>query len=201
MSMADFGSVLESFEAESAELAANEDNVLKGTVVKVTDKYLVVDVGFKSEGVVPLEQVRDRDGNPKFNPGDQIDVMIDRSESPEGFVLLSYEKAQRSKIWDDIEAAYNEKKAIKGYVVERVKGGLSVDIGGGVKAFLPGSQVDSRPVRNLEGFKDQEIEVRVIKLNKKRGNIVVSRKEILDEEVAGKRTKTLETLEEGAVLT
>ncbi len=193
MSMADFGSVLESFEAENAELAANEDNVLKGTIVKVTDKYVVVDVGFKSEGVVPIEQVLDREGQPKFQPGDTIDVMVDRSESPEGFVLLSYEKAQRNKIWDDIESAYNEKRAVKGFVVDRVKGGLSVDIGGGVKAFLPGSQVDSRPVRNLEGYKGQEIEVRVIKLNKKRGNIVVSRKEILDEEVAGKRTQTLET--------
>ncbi|GAC1659753.1 MAG: 30S ribosomal protein S1 [Acidobacteriaceae bacterium] len=201
MSMADFGNILENFEAENAELAANEDNVLKGTVVKVADKYLIVDVGFKSEGAVPLEQVTDRDGQVKFNPGDQIDVMVDRSESPEGFVLLSYEKAQQAKIWDDIESAYNEKRPVKGFIVERVKGGLSVDIGGGVKAFMPGSQVDSRPVRNLDGYKDQELEVRVIKLNKKRGNIVVSRKEILDEEVASKRTHTLETLEEGAVLT
>ena len=201
MSMADFGSVLESFEAENAELAANEDNVLKGTVVKIIDKYVVVDVGFKSEGVVPIEQVTDRDGQVKFHSGDPIDVMVDRSESPEGFILLSFEKAQRAKIWDEIESAYNDKRPIKGFVVDRVKGGLSVDIGGGVKAFLPGSQVDSRPVRNLEGYKGQEIEIRVIKLNKKRGNIVISRKEILDEEVAVKRTNTLETLEEGAVLT
>ena len=201
MSMADFGNILESFEAENAELAAHEDNVLKGTVVKVVDKYLIVDVGFKSEGAVPLEQVTDRDGQVKFKAGDQIDVMVDRSESPEGFVLLSHEKAQRAKIWDDIESAYNDKRPIKGFVVDRVKGGLSVDIGGGVKAFMPGSQVDSRPVRNLDAFKGQELEVRVIKLNKKRGNIVVSRKEILDEEVASKRTTTLETLEEGAVLT
>jgi small subunit ribosomal protein S1 len=201
MSMADFGNILESFEAENAELAANEDNVLKGTVISVNDKYVVVDVGFKSEGVVPVAQVVDRDGQVKFHSGDQIEVMIDRSESPEGFILLSYEKAQRAKIWDDIESAYNEKRPIRGFVVDRVKGGLSVDIGGGVKAFLPGSQVDSRPVRNLEGYKAQEIEVRVIKLNKKRGNIVISRKEILDEEVAAKRTHTLETLEEGTVLT
>ncbi|HEY0566047.1 MAG TPA: 30S ribosomal protein S1 [Terriglobales bacterium] len=201
MSMADFGNILESFEAENAELAANEDNVLKGTVISVNDKYVVVDVGFKSEGVVPLAQVTERDGQTKFKAGDQIDVMVDRSESPEGFVLLSYEKAQRAKIWDDIESAYNDKRPIRGFVVDRVKGGLSVDIGGGVKAFLPGSQVDSRPVRNLETYKGQEIEVRVIKLNKKRGNIVVSRKEILDEEVASKRGKTLETLEEGVVLT
>jgi small subunit ribosomal protein S1 len=200
----DFAAALESFEAEqsAAEAAAPaaEENIQKGTVVKLTDKYVVVDVGFKSEGVVPLAQVMGRDGQPKVKPGDSIDVVIDRGSTEEGYVLLSHEKAQRVRVWDDIDKAYNDKALIKGYVVDRVKGGLSVDVGG-VRAFLPGSQVDLKPVRNLDGYKGQEIDVRVIKLNKKRGNIVVSRKQILEEEQAEKRSKTLEHLEEGSVLT
>jgi len=198
----DFAAALESFEAEqsAAEAAPAEDNIQKGTVVKLTDKYVVVDIGSKSEGMVPLAQVIGRDGQPKFKPGDSIDVVADRGETEEGYLLLSHEKAQRVRVWDDIDKAYNDKALIKGYVVDRVKGGLSVDVGG-VRAFLPGSQVDLKPVRNLDGYKGQEIEVRVIKLNKKRGNIVVSRKQHLEEEQAEKRSKTLEHLEEGAVLT
>ena len=198
----DFAAALESFEAEqsAAEAAPAEDNIQKGTVVKLTDKYVVVDIGSKSEGMVPLAQVIGRDGQPKFKPGDSIDVVADRGETEEGYVLLSHEKAQRVRVWDDIDKAYSDKALIKGYVVDRVKGGLSVDVGG-VRAFLPGSQVDLKPVRNLDGYKGQEIEVRVIKLNKKRGNIVVSRKQHLEEEQAEKRSKTLEHLEEGAVLT
>src|SRR5690348_697553 len=198
----DFAAALESFEAEqsAAEAAPAEDNVQKGTVVKLTDKYVVVDVGFKSEGMVPIAQVIGRDGQPRFKPGDSIDVVIDRGETEEGYVLLSHEKAARVRVWDDVEKAYNDKSTIKGYVVDRVKGGLSVDVGG-VRAFLPGSQVDLKPVRNLDGYKGHEIDVRVIKLNKKRGNIVVSRKQLLEEEQSEKRSKTLEHLEEGAVLT
>ena len=199
----DFAAALESFEAEqsAAEAAAPaEDHIQKGTVVKLTDKYVVVDVGFKSEGMVPIAQVMGRDGQPRFKPGDSIDVVIDRGETEEGYTLLSHEKAARVRVWDDIEKAYNDKSTIKGFVVDRVKGGLSVDVGG-VRAFLPGSQVDLKPVRNLDGYKGHEIDVRVIKLNKKRGNIVVSRKQLLEEEQSEKRSKTLEHLEEGAVLT
>ena len=129
----DFAAALESFEAEqsAAEAAAPaEDHLIKGSVVKLTDKYVVVDVGFKSEGMVPLAQVIGRDGQPRFKPGDSIDVVIDRGETEEGYVLLSHEKAQRVRVWDDVEKAYNEKSTIKGYVVDRVKGGLSVDVGG-----------------------------------------------------------------------
>jgi len=199
----DFAAALESFEAEQSagEAAAPaEDHIQKGTVVKLTDKYVVVDVGFKSEGMVPIAQVMGRDGQPRFKPGDSIDVVIDRGETEEGYTLLSHEKAARVRVWDDIEKAYNDKSTIKGFVVDRVKGGLSVDVGG-VRAFLPGSQVDLKPVRNLDGYKGHEIDVRVIKLNKKRGNIVVSRKQLLEEEQSEKRSKTLEHLEEGAVLT
>jgi small subunit ribosomal protein S1 len=196
--MEDFAAALESYTLET-EPAPSEDNVFKGTVIKITPTHVVVDIGFKSEGLVPIAEVTDAHGNIKFEPGQEIEVMVQRGENEEGSVLLSHERAQRVRVWENIEKAYHSKEAVKGTVVERVKGGVSVDIG--VKAFMPGSQVDVHPVRNLETLKGHEIEVRVIKLNKKRGNIVVSRKAILDEEIASKRGKTLESLAEGAVLT
>jgi small subunit ribosomal protein S1 len=201
-SMDDFSAALAAFEreqaAEAAAVEAYGDKIVSGTVLKQTDKHLVVDVGLKSEGLVPLEQVLDHTGAVKFQPGDVIDVVIEREE-PEGGYLVSFERAQRLRVWDVIEKAANEKTPVMGTVVSRVKGGLTVDIG--LKAFLPGSQLEIRPVRNLDGYLGQQIEVRVIKLNKKRGNVVVSRKEILEEEQNAKRSQTLEHLGEGAVLT
>ncbi len=198
----DFSAALAAFERElAAEAAAVEafgDKIVSGTVIKQSEKYLVVDVGLKSEGLVPLEQVLDHTGAVKFQPGDIIDVVIEREE-PEGGYLVSFERAQRLRVWDTIEKAAADKTPVKGTVVSRVKGGLTVDIG--LKAFLPGSQLEIRPVRNLDGYLGQQIEVRVIKLNKKRGNVVVSRKEILDEEQNAKRSATLEHLGEDAILT
>jgi small subunit ribosomal protein S1 len=196
----DFATALESFEQEQNELAANEDRVLKGTVININPNFLVVDIGLKSEGVVPLAEVQDHEGNVRFQPGDEIDVMIEKGHTEEGYVNLSHQKAQRLHAWDEIEKAYNDKSSIKVRVIDRIKGGLTVDVMG-ARAFLPGSQVDTRPIRNLDSLKGQEIEVRVIKVNKKRGNIVVSRKQLLEEEVAGKREKTMELLSEGAVMT
>ncbi|HEV2112983.1 MAG TPA: S1 RNA-binding domain-containing protein, partial [Terriglobales bacterium] len=199
--MEDFATVLENFEAEQTEaMAAVENKIITGSVIKLTAKHVVVDIGGKSEGLVPIAQGLDAAGNPKFNPGDEILVMIEHGETEEGYPKLSHEKAQRNHAWEAIEKAYNEKLTLAGKVVERVKGGVSVDLGGAV-AFLPGSQVDARPGHNLDGMKGQPIEVRVIKLNRKRGNIVVSRKAILDEQTAAQRSKTLETLQEGADLT
>ena len=201
-SMDDFSAALEAFEreqaAEAAAVEAYGDKIVSGTVVKQTEKHLVVDVGLKSEGLVPLEQVLDHAGAVKFAPGDVIEVVIEREE-PEGGYLVSFERAQRLRVWDAIEKAAADKTPMVGTVVSRVKGGVTVDIG--LKAFLPGSQLEIRPVRNLDGYLGQQIEVRVIKLNKKRGNIVVSRKEILEEEQNAKRSSTLEQLGEGAVLT
>jgi small subunit ribosomal protein S1 len=198
----DFSAALAAFEreqaAEAAAVEAYGDKVVSGTVVKATDKHLVVDVGLKSEGLVPLEQVLDHTGAVRFNPGDVIDVVIEREE-PEGGYLVSFERAQRLRVWEVIEKAANDKSPLTGTVVSRVKGGLTVDIG--LKAFLPGSQLEIRPVRNLDGYLGQQIAVRVIKLNKKRGNVVVSRKEILEEEQNAKRSGTLNQLGEGAVLT
>ena len=201
-SMDDFSAALEAFEreqaAEAAAVEAYGDKVVSGTVLKQTEKHLVVDVGLKSEGLVPIEQVLDHTGAVKFTAGDVIEVVIEHEE-PEGGYLVSYEKAQRLRVWDTIEKAANDKTPMFGTVVARVKGGLTIDIG--LKAFLPGSQLEIRPVRNLDGYLGQQIEIRVIKLNKKRGNVVVSRKEILEEEQNARRSTTLEHLGEGAVLT
>ncbi len=198
----DFAAVLESFDREQAAEAAassfDDTQVVNGTVIKLTDKHVVVDVGLKSEGLIPLDQVLDHNQQPKVQPGDTVEVVIEREEA-EGGYLLSYEKALRLRVWDTIEKAANEKTPVTGIVAGRVKGGLTVDIG--IKAFLPGSQLEIRPVRNLDAYIGQPIEVRVIKLNKKRGNVVVSRKEILEEEQTSKRSETLEHLEEGSILT
>ena len=198
----DFSAALEAFEreqaAEAAAVEAYGDKLVSSTVIKQTDKHLVVDVGLKSEGLIPLDQVTDHTGAVKFNPGDVIEVVIEREE-PEGGYLVSYERAQRLRVWDSIEKAANEKTPVQGTVVSRVKGGLTVDIG--IKAFLPGSQLEIRPVRNLDGYLGQQLDVRVIKLNKKRGNVVVSRKEILEDELNNKRSTTMEHLSEDSVLT
>jgi small subunit ribosomal protein S1 len=197
----DFAAALESFDREqAAEAAAQQfdDNIVTGTVVKLTDKEVVVDVGLKSEGRIPLEQVVDHNGVSKLNPGDTVEVVIEREEAEGGF-LLSYEKAQRHRVWDVIEKAANDKTPVMGTVLGRVKGGVTVDVG--IKAFLPGSQLEIRPVRNLDAYIGTQIEVRIIKLNKKRGNVVVSRKELLEEEQNSKRGETLEHLEEGSILT
>ena len=195
----DFASALENFTTESEE-AVREDKVLKGTVLKLTGTHVVVDIGAKSEGMLPLSEVLDFEGKPRFQPGDEIDVMRDKGETEEGYINLSHQKAQKLRAWDEIEKAYNEKKPIRATVVERIKGGLTVDIMG-ASAFLPGSQADLRPARNLDAVKGKVLEVAIIKLNKKRGNIVVSRKQVLEGEQSEKRSKTLEHLEEGSILT
>ena len=195
----DFASALETFTTESEE-AVSDDNVLKGTVLKLTPTHVVVDIGAKSEGMLLLSEVLDFEGKPRFKPGDEIDVMREKGQIEEGYINLSHQKAQRLRAWDEIEKAYNEKRPIQAVVVERIKGGLTVDIMG-ARAFLPGSQADLRPARNLDAAKGQLLDVAIIKLNKKRGNIVVSRKQILEDEQNEKKAKTLEHLDEGTVLT
>ena len=175
-----------------------EGEVVKGTVLKVTETGVVVDVGFKSEGIIAVDEFLDENRQITVQPGDVVDVLLERTEDREGYVVLSREKAEKMKIWDEVEKAYSEKKVVVGRVIERIKGGLAVDIG--VRAFLPGSQIDVRPVRNLDALKGQDLRMRVIKVNKKRGNIVLSRKVLLEEENAEKKKHTLETLAEGKVL-
>ena len=162
----------------------SEGEVIKGTVLKVSSSEVVVDVGYKSEGVIALSEFIDEKGEVTVQPGDTVDVLLERTEDREGHIVLSREKAEKMKIWDDVEKAYIDRRVVIGHVIERIKGGLAVDIG--VRAFLPGSQIDVRPVRNLDSLRGQELRMRVIKVNKKRGNIVLSRKVLLEEENAEK---------------
>src|SRR5213595_113110 len=175
-----------------------EGEVMKGMVLKITDTDVIVDIGYKSEGVIPVTQFIDPNGRLTIKVGDIIDVLLEDTEYMEGHIVLSKEKAEKVKVWEEVERAYNESSVLRGRVVERIKGGLSVDIG--VRAFLPGSQIDVRPVKNLDALRGQELRMRVIKVNKKRGNIVLSRKALLEEENAEKKKHTLETLAEGKVL-
>jgi small subunit ribosomal protein S1 len=175
-----------------------EGEVITGTVLKVSSSDVVVDVGYKSEGMISIQEFLGEDGECIVQPGDAVDVLLERTEDRDGHIVLSREKAEKMKIWDEVEKAYDDQKVVIGRVIERIKGGLAVDIG--VRAFLPGSQVDVRPVRNLDALRGQELRMRVIKVNKKRGNIVLSRKALLEEENAEKKKHTLETLEEGKVL-
>ena len=175
-----------------------EGEVIKGTVLKVSDSEVIVDVGYKSEGLIPLSEFYDENGDPMVQPGDTVDVLLERTEDRDGHIVLSREKAEKMKIWDEVEKAYAERKVVIGRVIERIKGGLAVDIG--VRAFLPGSQIDVRPVRNLDSLRGQELRMRVIKVNKKRGNIVLSRKVLIEEENAEKKKETLATLAEGKVM-
>ena len=173
--------------------------VIEGRVLKISGQDVFIDVGYKSDGVAPLSEFTDASGSYSVRPGDIVEVMFDSGHSSEGYVLLSHERAARLKIWDTLEKALEDQLTISGHVLGRVKGGVSVDVG--VKAFMPGSQVDVRPVRNVDQFIGQDIPVKVVKLNRKRGNVVVSRKLAIQEEVDSRKTVTLSALHEGAIVT
>jgi small subunit ribosomal protein S1 len=197
MDPAEFSRLLDLYDNSFRNIAEGE--VVKGTVLKVSENEVVVDVGYKSEGVISVNEFLDETGAVMVQPGDVVDVLLERTEDRDGHIVLSREKAEKMKIWDEVEKAFADRKVVIGRVIERIKGGLAVDIG--VRAFLPGSQIDVRPVRNLDALRGQELRMRVIKVNKKRGNIVLSRKVLLEEENAEKKKHTLETLAEGKVLT
>ena len=194
----DFSALLENYEREQA-ASKQEGEIVRGTVVGVSDKYVMVDIGYKSEGVVAREEFVDRSGGLTVKPGDEVDVLIKSLENQDGYAILSRAAAVQVQSWEKLRRAHQNHETITGRVTERIKGGLKVDLEG-IAAFLPGSQVDVRPVRNLESFMNQDIEVRVIKLNRKRGNVVVSRKAVLEEEASHKKTETLEQIEEGVVM-
>jgi small subunit ribosomal protein S1 len=194
----DFSALLENYEREQA-ASRQEGEIVRGTVVGVSDKYVMVDIGYKSEGVVPREEFVDRSGALTVKAGDEVDVLIKSLENQDGYAILSRAAAVQVQSWEKLRRAHQNHETITGRVTERIKGGLKVDLEG-IPAFLPGSQVDVRPVRNLESFMNQDIEVRVIKLNRKRGNVVVSRKAVLEEEASHKKTETLGQIEEGVVM-
>jgi small subunit ribosomal protein S1 len=180
------------------EPAAAEGEIFDGHVLAVTDAGVIVDVGGKFEGLVPAQEFVDSGSPIEFGPGQTIEVERLHAQK-EGYVLLSHVRAHRRRVWERIEKSYREHATIKGKVTERIKGGLVVDIG--VRSFLPASQIELRPVHDLDSWKDKEIEVRVLKLNRKRGNVVVSRRAILEEDQKSKRETLMGSLAEGTVVT
>ncbi|MBI4799582.1 MAG: 30S ribosomal protein S1 [Desulfarculus sp.] len=175
-----------------------EGEVARGTIVAVENDYVVVDIGYKSEGQIDINEFKDADGIIRAEVGQEIDVLLERAEDDEGTIILSKEKAAKIKVWDEISRVYNEDGMITGAIVGRVKGGMSVDIG--VPAFLPGSQVDLRPVRNLDALIGQTFDFKILKFNKKRSNIVLSRRVLLEKEREFKKRDTLKVLEDGRVM-
>src|SRR5256886_11484948 len=192
----DFGSILDQFEQEQSTL--QEGEVVRGTVVGITERGVVIDFGYKSEGIVNPNEFME-DGKITVKRGVEVDVIVKHMETGEGYPVLSRADAVRLRAWDDLEKAYNDGTVIKGRVIERIKGGLRIDIDG-IAAFLPGSQVDVRPIRNLDSLRDKQIEAKVIKLNRKRSNVVLSRKAVLEERDAGRKDQTLNQIEEEIIV-
>jgi small subunit ribosomal protein S1 len=193
----DFAAMFAESEAKSGPV--EEGKVVSGTVIQVAKDFVVIDIGYKSEGQVPLNEfIPAPGGEPQVKVGDRVEVLVESRENDTGMVVLSKEKADKMRIWDEISAACERDELVEGIIVGRVKGGLSVDIG--VKAFLPGSQVDIRPVRNLDKLIGEKFKFKVIKFNKKRGNIVLSRRVLLEKEREELKKETLKNLKEGAIL-
>ena len=171
--------------------------VLTGKVVQINADSIMVDVGWKTEGYIPARELRDEQGNITVSVGDEIEILVDRRDQ-DGNLVLSRDKAAKIKIWDDVKLACEQNAPVKGTVVERVKGGLSVDIG--IPAFLPGSQVDIRPVRDLDRYVGQSFLFNVLKYDRKRNNVVLSRRTILEKEREAEKRDTLQNIEEGKIV-
>ncbi len=176
-----------------------EGQILRGTIIDITPDHVTVDVGYKSEGQIPMQEFLKRDKKVDVKIGDQIDVFLEKKESEEGLLTLSKEKAEKITIWREVSRSCREGEVIEGEIVGKVKGGLSVDIGR-IRAFLPGSQVDLKPIRNLDALIGQRFKFKVIKFNRKRNNIVLSRRILLDEERKQLREETLRNLKEGDIV-
>jgi len=173
-------------------------DVVRGRVVLVTREQVTVDIGYKSEGQIPIREFLDREGELTVKEGDEIDVYFDSDEGDEGGIVLSRAKAEQLKVWRDIEEAYRSDGTIQGVVTGKVKGGLKVDVG--VSAFLPGSHADLRPVRNLDRFLGESMQLAVLKYNRGRGNVVVSRRAVMERERQQLKEETLKVLEEGVII-
>lgn len=187
------------FEASVKEQDFKVGDVVTGKVVEVQSDYVLVDINYKSEGLIAINEFRIVDGVREVKAGDTVEVLIDRIENENGMIVLSKDKADMLRAWSDISKAAENEEVIEGTVVAKVKGGLSVDIG--VKAFLPGSQIDLRPVRNMDVYIGKKYKFKVIKFNKKRGNIVLSRRALLEEERDTLKTQTLDAMKEGSIVT
>lgn len=185
--------LLEMYDESLQNLAEGE--VVSGTVIAITSNSVVVDVGYKSEGLIALNEFTNHQGELSVEVGDSVDVLLERTEDKEGDVLLSKVKADRMKVWEQIETAYQNNEPVNGYVIDRIKGGLTVDIG--IRAFLPGSLADIKPIKHLDSLKGRELEFKVISLDRRRNNIVLSRKAVLEKELEGKKAETIKLLAEG----
>src|SRR3954470_6005683 len=188
----------ELFEASQRQQEIKEGEVVDGTVVSVGSEYATVDIGYKCEGLVPIQEFKDAEGTAHVAVGDVVSVYLERMEMENGFMLLSKDKAEIIRAWDEISQACEKDQLVEGTVIAKVKGGLSVDIG--VKAFLPGSQIDTKPVKNLDKFLGKKLKFKIIKFNKKRGNIVLSRRAVVAQERELQRAETLANLQEGMIV-
>ncbi|MDA8098158.1 MAG: S1 RNA-binding domain-containing protein, partial [Nitrospiraceae bacterium] len=171
--------------------------IVRGRILRVQTNAVILDLGFKSDGIIPIEQFSP-DEISALKAGDELEVYIDEAEDSRGNLVLSRDKARKLQAWDDLNLAYQNGTPIRGKIIGKIKGGLTVDIG--VPAFLPGSQIDSRPVKDLDRYIGQSLEMKIIKMNSGRGNIVMSRRAILDSEMKLQREKLAATLAEGAVV-
>lgn len=176
-----------------------EGAIVKGEIVRVDEDHVLVDVNFKSEGQIPASEFRDAEGELKIAVGDQIDVFVVRKNEMEGIIVLSYEKAKRMQLFDQLEELQEKDGTCTGRILRRIKGGYTVDLGG-IEAFLPGSHVDLRPVPDMDALVNQEFEFRVLKINRRRSNVIVSRRVLLEEERDSKRTDLLEVLNENQIV-
>jgi small subunit ribosomal protein S1 len=192
-------------EVDSAEFNMEEmyeqslkGELITGEIIKIDEEYVLVDVGYKSEGIIPIREFKDADGNLTAKAGDKVDVVLERKENDEGVVTLSMERAKKIKVWDQIRDIQNSDGTIQGKVVHRVKGGLSIDVG--LPAFLPGSQIDLQPIRDLDSLVGKVMDLKILKYNKRRNNIIVSRRALLEEERVKHKAETLSLIKEGSVL-
>jgi small subunit ribosomal protein S1 len=175
-----------------------EGELVRGEIVQIEKEFVLVDIGYKSEGQIPVGEFIDSKGNLTARVGDKLDVLLEKREDDRGKILLSRDKATKIKIWDDIKKIYEEDGSIKGKIVSRIKGGMTVDIG--LQAFLPGSQIDLKPIRDFDTLIGTEHDFKILKYNKRRGNIVLSRRAILEAERSSLKEETLKNLEDGAVV-
>ncbi len=189
-------SVMDMYEESFKRFAEGE--VVTGRVISIDKDHVLVDIGYKSEGQVRIQEFLDESGNVTAKIGDAIEVMVEWWDDEDERVLLSKDKAANIKVWEAIKQSYDEEGTVKGTISNRVKGGFSVDIG--VPAFLPGSQADLRPIRNLDDMVGKEFDFKILKYNRKRSNIVLSRRAILEKEMEEKRSTTLATIHEGKIV-
>ena len=174
-----------------------EQEIVEGTIVAITDREVVVNIGFKSDGVIPASEIR---YNPDLKVGDKIEVYVESQEDSNGQLILSHKKARILKSWERVNQAYESQEVITGYVKSRTKGGLIVTVFDNIEAFLPGSQIDVKPIRDYDVFVDKPMEFKVVKINHEYKNVVVSHKALIEDEIEAQKAEIIAKLEKGQVL-